>query len=38
MNEYPIEVRTKPELDRAIKNEIEDIIVIGDLAEKIHQV
>ena len=38
MNQNYLEVRTKSELEQAIKNGTKKIIVRGDLAEKIHNV
>jgi hypothetical protein len=38
MNQNYLEVRTKSELEQAIKNGSKKIIVRGDLAEKIHNV
>lgn len=32
-----VEVRTKEELEAAVKNKVEKIVVKGDLAEKIHK-
>ena len=37
MNQKSLEVRTKPELEKAIKNGVQNIIVKGELAEKIHK-